>query len=152
MRIFFLFLSVFILFACSGGAKSPEALIEELLSKRQKNLLTREAMLELSYGDLKDEIANMEDEDFDSYTSELGVTQGSYKILSSNCESETKCAVTYILTYRSDESGERVFTSEVRKVAQMENHEGIWLLTDMANIKTFHESLQPINPLIDEAE
>src|SRR5690606_21753451 len=114
--------------------------------KRQKNQLTREAMLELSHGQLRDEIASMADEDFESYTSELGVTQGSYKILSSNCESETKCAVTYILTYRSTEAGQRVFTSEVRKVAQMENHEGIWLLTDMANIKTFHEALEPINP------
>lgn len=150
MKIFLSLLAVLTLTSCSGGAKSPEALIEELLSKRQKNQLSREVMLELTYGDLREEIASMSDEDFDGYTSELGVTQGSYKILSSNCESETKCAVTYILTYRSNESGERVFTSEVRKVAQMENLEGVWLLTDMANIKTFHESLKPINPLIDE--
>lgn len=137
------------LVSCSG-AKSPQALLENVLSKRQNNTLSKDYMLDVTAGSLNEEISLMSDEDYNSYTSSLGITQGSYKILSENCESETKCTVTYILSYKSTENDTKVFSSEIKKVATVEKIEGEWKLIDMSNIKTFHEALEPINPLIED--
>lgn len=132
------------------GAKSPKALLENVLSKRQNDSLTQEYMLDVTHGPLRDEIATMSKEDYNSYSSDLGITQGRYKILSENCESDTKCTVTYILTYKSTENDNKVFASEVKKVATLEKIDGDWKLLDMSNIKTYHEGLEPINPLSED--
>jgi SepF-like predicted cell division protein (DUF552 family) len=38
------------------------------------------------------------------------------------------------------------FTSEVKKIAEIVNENGNWLIADVSNIKTYHEALEPINP------
>lgn len=140
-------ITLLILLVGCTGAKSPRALLENVLSKRQSNSLTQDYMLSITHGPLRDEVASMSEEDYDKYASDLGVTQGHYKILSENCESETKCTVTYILNYKSTENEEKIFSSEVKKVASLEKVDGNWKLLDMSNIKTYHEGLEPINPL-----
>ena len=37
------------------------------------------------------------------------------------------------------------FSSEVKKIAELNLVTGKWLIADVTNIKTYHESLDPIN-------
>ena len=70
----------------------------------------------------------------------------SYKMLSKSCQ-DKKCFITYSVSYLTKIDDKAQFSSEVKKIAEMVQIENKWLISDVSNIKTYHESLEPINPL-----
>ena len=88
----------------------------------------------------------MSDEDFIKFSDLKNVERNSFKVLSKSCQ-EKKCFVTYSLAYTTNTDGKAMFISEVKKIAEILNIDGKWLISDVSNIKTYHESLEPINPL-----
>ena len=85
-------------------------------------------------------------EEFIKTTEIQNIKKDSFHILSKSCE-EKKCSLTYSLSYKTNKDDKATFSSEVQKIAQMVLIEDKWLIAEVNNVKTFHESLEPINPL-----
>lgn len=126
---------------------SPESALKGYMEGRMGSVVTREFVLERVTGKMKQSFENMSDEDFSKSADMRNVKKDSFKILSKSCQ-EKKCFITYSVAYSTENQDDKVtFTSEVKKIAEVVSEDGKWLITDVSNIKTYHESLEPINPL-----
>lgn len=85
-------------------------------------------------------------EEFVKSTEVKNVKTNSFQVVAKSCE-EKKCSITYNVSYETKTEKEASFSSEVQKIAQMVLIEDKWLIAEVNNVKTFHESLEPINPL-----
>lgn len=94
---------------------------------------------------MKQSFEIMSDEDFNKFADLRSIRSDSFKILSKSCQ-EKKCFVTYSVAYKT-KNEEASFSSEVKKIAELVLIEGKWLIADVSNIKTYHESLEPISAL-----
>jgi hypothetical protein len=56
------------------------------------------------------------------------------------------------MTYKSTTPDQAKFSTEVKKIAELHNVKGKWLISDVSNIKTYHEALNPIDALGDQAQ
>jgi hypothetical protein len=142
----FILLSLFILTACMEDKKTPEAALKSMVESRMGKIVSREDVLEQVTSPMKESIENMSEEDFVKFSDLKNIERNSFKVLSKSCQ-EKKCFVTYSLSYTTNTEGKAKFTSEVKKIAEILNVDGKWLISDISNIKTYHESLEPINPL-----
>jgi len=142
----FILLSLFILAACVEDKKTPEAALKSMIESRMGKIVTREDVLDQVTGQMKESLENMSDEDFSKFADLKNIDRNSFKVLSKSCQ-EKKCFVTYSVAYTTNTDGKPSFTSEVKKIAEILNIDGKWLISDVSNIKTYHESLEPINPL-----
>jgi hypothetical protein len=143
-------ISIFILFifaSCMNEPVSPEGALKEFVESRFGNNVTRQFFLDKVTGEMKKSLKHMEEEDFQKFADLRYIKQDSFKILAKSCQ-ERKCFLTYSVAYKStfDESA---FASEVKKIAEIVQVEEKWLISNVSNIKTFHEALVPINPLDD---
>ena len=142
----FILLSLLILTACMEDNKTPEAALKSMVESRMGKIVSRDDILEQVTSPMKESIENMSDEDFIKFSDLKNVERNSFKVLSKSCQ-EKKCFVTYSLAYTTNTDGKAMFISEVKKIAEILNIDGKWLISDVSNIKTYHESLEPINPL-----
>jgi hypothetical protein len=126
--------------------KTPEAALKSMVESRMGKIVSREDVLEQVTSPMKESIENMSEEDFVKFSDLKNIERNSFKVLSKSCQ-EKKCFVTYSLSYTTNTEGKAKFTSEVKKIAEILNVDGKWLISDISNIKTYHESLEPINPL-----
>lgn len=108
--------------------------------------VTRDFILERVTGKMRQSLANISDEDFKKFADLRNVQRDSFKVISKSCQAKT-CFITYSVAFRTKENDETKFTSEVKKIAEVVNEDGKWLIADVSNIKTYHEALEPINPL-----
>ena len=145
MKIFFLIL-LLALTACLKTEIGPEAALKEFVSSRVGRVIDREFILERVTGPMLQSFENMSDEDFAKFADMKNIKQDSFKILSKSCQ-EKKCFITYSLSYYTQKDDKNQFSSEVKKIAEMVLVDNKWLIADVSNIKTYHESLEPINPL-----
>ena len=131
----------------SNDNLSPESALKSYMEGRVGNVVTREFILERVTGKMKQSFENMEEEEFTKSADMRNVKKDSFKILSKSCQ-EKKCFITYSVGYSTENDQEKTtFTSEVKKIAEVVSEDGKWLISDVSNIKTYHESLEPINPL-----
>ena len=142
----FILLSLLILAACIEDKKTPEAALKSMVESRMGKIVSREEVLEQVTGKMKESLENMSEEDFNKFADLKNIDRNSFKILSKSCQ-EKKCFVTYSIAYTTKAEDKATFTSEVKKIAEVLNVDGKWLISDVSNIKTYHESLEPINPL-----
>jgi hypothetical protein len=126
--------------------KTPEAALKTMIESRMGKIVSRDDVLKQVTSPMKESIENMSDDDFVKFSDLKNVERNSFKVLSKSCQ-EKKCFVTYSLAYTTSSEGKAKFSSEVKKIAEILNIEGKWLISDVSNIKTYHESLEPINPL-----
>jgi hypothetical protein len=126
--------------------QSPESALQTFVEARIGHVVTRSFVLERVTGKMKQSMENVTDEEFTSFADMRSVKQNSFKVLSKSCQ-QKKCFITYSVSYLTKEEEKTTFTSEVKKIAEIVNEEGKWLIADVSNIKTYHEALQPINPL-----
>lgn len=138
--------SLFLLVSCFEDNRSPESALKDFIELRMGNVVTREAILERVTGKMRQSLENVSEEDFQKFADLRNVTRESFKIVSKSCQEDT-CFVTYSLSYRTSEGDEKRFTSEVKKIAEIQNHKGKWLIADVSNVKTYHESLMPIEAM-----
>ena len=137
---------LFILTACIQDKHSPDAALKAFVESRMGSVVTREFVLERVTGKMKESFENMSDEDFAKFADMRNIKSDSFKILSQSCE-EKKCFITYSTGYITKENDKSAYTSEVKKIAEIIQVDGKWLIADVSNIKTYHESLEAINPL-----
>jgi hypothetical protein len=142
----FLLLCLFIFASCIEDNHTPESALKEMIETRMGKIVSRDEVLDQVTGPMKASVENMSDEDFNKFADLTNVEKNSFKILSKSCQ-EKKCFVTYSIAYKTKQEDKATFTSEVKKIAEIIFIEGKWLISDVSNIKTYHESLEPINPL-----
>jgi hypothetical protein len=142
------FLSVlFLLTACLKDDTTPEGALKTFIESRVDAVVTREFVLDRVTGKMKQSLENISDEEFTKFADMRGLKKDSFKVLSRSCQEKT-CFLTYSVSYRTldDKDDKTAYTSEVKKIAEVVNENGKWLIADVSNIKTYHESLEPINP------
>lgn len=142
-----LILSVlFLLTGCLEDSSSPEASLKNFVEARMGNVVTREYILERVTGKMKQSLENISDEEFTKFADLRNVEKNSFKVISKSCQ-QKKCFLTYSVSYLTKEKDTSAYSSEVKKIAEVLLEDGKWLIADVSNIKTYHESLLPINPL-----
>lgn len=141
-----LFLSLFlILTSCLKTEMGPEAALKDFVESRIGQVVDREFILERVTGKMLVSFESMSDEDFTKFSDMKNIKTDSFKILSKSCQ-ENKCFITYSISYFTRNENKNQFSSEVKKIAEMVLVDKKWLIADVSNIKTYHESLEPINP------
>lgn len=135
-----------ILTSCLEDNSSPESSLKNFVESRMGSLVTREYVLERVTGKMRQSLTNISDEEFNKFADLRNVKKDSFKILSKSCQ-DKKCFVTYSIGYQTMEKDQAAFVTEVKKIAEIQNENGKWLIAEVSNIKTYHESLEPINPL-----
>jgi len=88
----------------------------------------------------------MSDQDFKNFADMQNIKSKSFKILSKSCQEE-KCLLTYSISYQTTNGDQVQFSSEVKKTAELVKTGSNWLISEVSNIQTFHESLEPLNGL-----
>lgn len=144
--LIFIFLLVG-LFACvESNTKTPEGALQDFIENRIGQVVSKEFVLSRLTGPMLLSFQSMPDEEFNKFADLRNVKSDSFKILTKSCQ-EKKCFITYSIAYSTNKESSKSFHTEVKKIAELNLVEGQWLIADVSNIKTYHEALEPINPL-----
>ena len=143
---FVILATLLILVSCIKDDLSPEAALKDFVESRIGQVIEKDFVLERTTGRMLQSFQNMPDEDFAKFADMRNIKTESFKILSKSCQ-EKRCFLTYSIGYLTKKDDKTVTSSEVKKIAEMIQVENKWLIEDVSNIKTYHESLEPINPL-----
>lgn len=141
----FLYLFLFLAVSCLEDNLSPESALKTFVEARMGNVVTRDYILERVTGKMKQSLENISEEEFNKFADLRNVKKDSFKVLSKSCQ-EKKCYITYSVSYQTMEESKSAYVSEVKKIAEVINENGKWLIADVSNIKTYHEALQTIDP------
>ncbi len=141
-----IYLVLVLLVSCLEDNRSPEAALKDFIEVRIGNVVTRNSIIDKVTGKMRQSLENVSDEEFKQFADLRNVSRDSFKILSKSCQEET-CFLTYSISYKTKQDDKNAFTSEVKKIAELTLVSGKWLIADVTNIKTYHESLEPINAL-----
>jgi hypothetical protein len=146
MKYLFILL-LFLFVSCLATDLSPESALKDFVDSRIGKIIERDFVIERVTGKMLQSFENMSDEDFQKFADMQNIKADSFKILSKSCQ-ENKCFITYSISYLTKgDTKKTIFSSEVKKIAEMIKVENKWLIADVSNIKTYHESMEPINPL-----
>lgn len=146
MRIILLIL--LLLSACSKKMSSPEGALEEFIELRMGKVSTREFIAERVTGNMKEALNKMTEAEFIKFADLRSSEQDNFKITEKKCDDQVKtCLLTYTINFSTKQEAKQIFTSEVMKIAELQWSEGKWLIAAVSNVKTTHESLEPIFPL-----
>lgn len=140
---------VLMVVSCTKGAKSPDGLVKVFAKDIATKKLDMDYYEKFTTGEMWAQIQEMGEEDFSKNTRMVNVTDVKIRILSKTCES-SNCVVTYTAKYKTKNSEEGEFESEVKKIAEVQQDGEYWKMAKVTNLKTFHESNKPINPLTDD--
>jgi hypothetical protein len=143
---FALLLLIFSAISCIKDELSPEAALKEFVESRIGRVVEKEFIIERTTGRMLQSFENMSDADFSKFADMRNIKSESCKVLSKSCQ-EKKCFLTYSVSYLTKKDDKTVTSSEVKKIAEMLLVKNRWLIEDVSNIKTYHENLEPINPL-----
>ncbi len=129
--------------SCVDEKISPEGVLKEFIEMRVGQKVSREDILEKLTGKIRQSIEHINDQEFENFSDLKNIKKNSFKILTKSCQKDT-CYITYALSYRNQINNNNVDT-EVKKIAEIKNLEGKWLIADISNIKTYHEIIEPID-------
>ena len=129
--------------ACFESGNSPESALKEFIEVRLEKNVGRSDILDKLTGKMRISIESMDDEDYQKFSDLRQYKRESFRIISKSCQ-EKRCYVTYALSYRTAPENKATWTSEVKKIVELHWVEGKWLIADVSNIKTYHESVQTI--------
>ncbi len=142
----FILLTVLLTLSCVDDKLSPESALKNFVEARFEAVVTKNFVLERVTGKLKQGLENTSDEEFAKFSDLRKMKKDSFKILTKSCQ-EKQCFITYSVAYKTNEDDKTVYTTEVKKIAELQNIEGKWLIADVSNVKTYVEAIEPINPL-----
>jgi hypothetical protein len=140
---YLLFLSLLLSFACVDNGNTPESALKDFVERRLENVATRDDVVGQTTGKLRLSLESMDDQDFAKFADLRDYKKSSFRIISKSCQ-EKRCYVTYAIGYKQSPAGKTQWTSEVKKIAELQWEDGRWLIADVSNIKTYHESAQQI--------
>ena len=133
-------------FGCQKKNNTAEEALHNFVDLHVGKVIKKEKMASLVTGKLLEQLEGLPTEDFEQLVDMSNIKKGSVKIITKSC-SEVKCTLTYTISYDTMSDNKKVFETEVRKIAEIELVEDEWLISDVSNVKTYHDSLEPINPL-----
>jgi hypothetical protein len=145
MKLMIMALSILVI-SCQTKLDSPEEAVENFIKIRMEKVITKEEVLSKVTGKLKEAIESLSDDEFIQFADLRKFQKNSFKVISKTCQAK-KCFVTYTLGYESINEGKATAISESKKIAEVEHIEGKWLIAEVSNLKTYVESLAPIEPL-----
>lgn len=143
---FFAISFLILLSGCLKESLGPEGALKDFVESGMGQVLTRDFVLERVTGKMRQSFENMAEEDFQKFADMKNIKSKSFKVLSKSCQ-EKKCFITYSVGYLTKQGDKSIFNTEVKKIAELVEIEKKWLIEEISNIKTYHESLEPINPL-----
>jgi hypothetical protein len=135
-----------IFLSCQPKDHSPENALKHFIEARMERIISKDEVLSLVTGKFKQAIEALNDEEFSQFADLKSVKKDGFKILSKTCQGKT-CYVTYVLTYKKLTNDKASAISENKKIAELVFEEGKWLIAEVSNLKTYVESLAPIEPL-----
>lgn len=144
-------LALFLLCACFEDNRTPESALKDFIDLRMGAVVSREEVLKRVTGAMKVSLESITDEEFNQFADLRNVERESFKVLSKSCQ-QNKCFLTYSLMYKTKQDDKAAYSSEVKKIAEIQQEDGKWLIADVTNIKTYHESVVPINAMEDQAQ
>src|SRR5690606_33800241 len=109
-RLVLITLFIFGLVSCTERDHSPEGTLTEFIDARVGKVVNRDFVMERVTGKMKENLEEMNDEDFAKFSDLRNTKRSSFKILSKSCQ-EDKCFLTYSLGYNTNDE----FATEVKK-------------------------------------
>ena len=143
---FFVLIPLFVFASCMKNELGPEAALKEFVESRIGKVIDRDFVLQRVGGKMLQSFKNMSQENFEKFADMKNIKSDSFKVLAKSCE-PSKCFITYSVSYVTLKENKPQFSSEVKKIVELVRVENKWLIADVSNIKTYHESLEPINAL-----
>ncbi len=145
MKTTFLFAILLLaMFSCEDR-KTPEGALKSFVESRFDGVVTRSFVLERVTGKMRERLEKIPETDFSKH---LGphIKKDSFKIESKECQDQ-QCLITYSVSYKTSQEDKTSFVTDVMKKAELQEVEGLWLISDVSNLKTIHEATESINPL-----
>ena len=120
----------------------PKETLRSFVNYRFSEGQSRDKLLEMTTGDLNRSIGEMSDSAFERFT-QMKLKKKSFKIINSRCEGPS-CSITYFIKYQSLEDPASLFTTSAKKIVRLNNEEGVWKISEVKNIKSFHDNEKAI--------
>ncbi len=142
-------LTILIVLVLSGCVEdnTPENMLRDYVNYRfSKKAQSKSYLLKKTTGEMHKKIKGMNDEEFNKFAVLRNYKKRNLKILSKRVDGD-KCFITYYIKYDTFKMGQKVFTSEIKKSAKLIKLDNAWKVSNVFNIKTYHDSKNPIDPL-----
>lgn len=144
MKIIFLLLCLMLL-ACQQHMTAEMALKSYITDRLEGRIKSKEEVLSRLTGKYWSEINALTVEEFNKMDDFSKIKKEGFRIISEKCM-DKKCFITYSFSYSTMESEKKVYTSEVKKVAELIQEDKSWKIAEVNTIKSFHDLLEPITP------
>lgn len=142
MKFFLISLLIVILGGCTKKV-GPEQALRGYINYRFSKGQDKASVLNKVTDKLHKKIDMMAEQDFKRFSNVKGLKQKKVNILLKKC-SDMDCNITYTLSYEIYDESEKVFSAEVKKIAELKKVENTWKVSDVSNIKTFYDSKEII--------
>lgn len=139
-------LTLVLLVSCQQP-ESAEGSLRKYVKYRFSSDQTRDGVLIWLSEPLLEQYQELTDEDFDRLTKMDNLRFKGMRILNSDCTDKSLCYLTYTIKYETFSNENKTFATEVKKIAEMKKTESRWKISNINNIKTFHDSKKEIDPL-----
>lgn len=140
-------LSIFILtllfLSCSKSETDAEKTLKSFIHKRFEKELTRKDINTFTTGEMAKELNSMTDENFKVFAKKSDWEKNELKIRTQNCKDKV-CIIVYTLKYAESKSEEKVFSTEVKKIAEIIKENSKWKINKIENVKTYLKSHREI--------
>ncbi len=131
------------LISCTKRADNPEQVLRDFIEIRFKNSQDIGTLLTYATGDFKTSLETMTDRDIEFFTKH-GLKKRKLEITNSICQ-ESTCSITYIISLDEYNGDTLQNSSELKKIAKLELVGEDWKISDITNIKTYHDLKEPID-------
>jgi len=141
MKYFFI---IFLLVGCFDRGDSPEGALRDFTLARLEKVVERDFVVARTTGKMRVSVESMSEDEFKLFSDLRKYKRDTFKIISKSCQ-EKRCYVTYSLGYHEEKEAKKGWASEVKKIAEIIWVEDKWLIADVSNIKTYHETSETID-------
>ncbi len=145
MKLVLILLTLFI-YSCDKGPTSPEGLLKMYVQDITSKKLDRDYFNKYTTGKLLETITALDDDEFSNYVDLSKIKNPRLKISNKNCAGN-ECVLTYFVKYDVNKGDNKQFESEIKKIATLVKEGESWKISEVTNVKTYHEAVTPINAL-----
>ncbi len=131
--------------SCFESNKSPVGSLKAFVKKATEGL-EQGSYKKYAVGELLDSINAMSEEEFKQYQEQSKVGNVRVEVLAKSCN-DTKCTITYITKFQTKTSDGSIYSSEVRKIAELKMIDEKWKISSVKNVKTYLEAKEGLNAL-----
>ena len=135
-------LASLLIFGCTKKS-DPELALKDFIDYRFKSSQSRDKILSMVTGPIKEEIETMDEDKAKQFFSTQSLRKKRLTINIKNCEG-LKCFITYTLKYSQRSKDGSNHELEVKKIAEIWQEEDQWLIAKVNNVKTYIESQKPM--------